>query len=137
MKLRPVEKMILQQAEKENNQECPKELYDFVKEIHTYSKYQIYGAGRWAKRLISFLDSQGMFDKIETMLVSSLSNNPESVYGIPVSGISWIQNLDEDTIIIIAVRGDDQIQIKKLLAEKGIWRVVCLDDQIVWNFHRH
>lgn len=137
MKLRPVERMILQQAERENNQECPKELYDFVKEIHTYSRYQIYGAGRWAKRLISFLDTQGMFEKIETILVSSIADNPESVYGIKVSGVSQIQDLDTDTIVIIAVRGDDQEHIKKLLAEKGIWRVFCLNDQIVWNFSRH
>ncbi len=134
MRLRPSEKQVLQQAEKEFQQIYTEELYEFVKEIYAGERYLIYGAGRWGRRLIDFLDSQGLFGRIESILVTSMADNQDSVYGIPVTGIHTYENINDHTVVIVAVRGDEQIKIKHLLDVKGFGNVVCLSDQIVRNF---
>lgn len=136
MKLGPIEKCMLLQAEKENNQQRSTELYNFLREINTENKYIIYGAGRWSKRLITFLDSQGLFPNISAVMVTSRADNPETLYGLPVVGLSEAGAIGQNTTVIVAVRGEDQDKIKALLAEKGIEHTVCLDDVVVYNFSR-
>ena len=136
MDLRPVDRSILFQAEKENNQHRPGELHSFLKAINTENKYIVYGAGRWAKRLITFLDSQGLFPNISSVMVTTRAANPETLYGLPVIGLDEAGNIDSNTTVIVAIKGEEQEKIKALLAEKGIEQIVCLEDAIVYNFAR-
>lgn len=134
MDLRPMEKCILHQAKKENNHGSPQELFDFIKEINTQNKYIIYGAGRWAKRLITFLDSQGLFPNISSIMVTSRADNPQTLYGLPVISLGEMKTIDQKTTIIVAVRGEAADKIRALLEEEGIERIVYLDDAIVRKF---
>lgn len=134
MQLSPIERNILSRAERENNQHNPGELYSFLKAIKAENKYIIYGAGRWAKRLITFLDSQGLFSNISCVMVTTKGSNPDSLYGLPVIGIDEAGVIDYGSTIIIAVRGEEQEKIKVLLAEKGVENVVCLTDAIAHDF---
>jgi len=136
MNLRPIEKCILFQAEKENNQYRPRDLYNFLKEIKTENKYIIYGAGRWARRLITFLDSQGLFPNISAVMVTSSATNPESLYGLPVVGFGEAGTIEQNTTVIVAIKGEEQDKIKELLAQKGVEHIVCLEDAVVYNFSR-
>ena len=136
MDLRPIERSILFQAEKENNQHCPGELHSFLKAINTENKYIVYGAGRWAKRLITFLDSQGLFSNISSVMVTARAANPETLYGLPVIGLDEAGDIDSNTTVIVAIKGEEQKKIKALLTEKGIEQIVCLEDAVVYNFSR-
>lgn len=136
MNMTPIEKCILLQAEKEVNPHWPHELYDFLKEINTENNYIIYGAGRWSRRLITFLDSQGLFPNISSVMVTTSAANPETLYGLPVVSVNEVEEFDSNTTVIVAVRGEEQEKIKEFLLEKGIEHIVCLKDEVVYNFSR-
>lgn len=115
-------------------QYCPPEWLDFLKEINIGNQYIIYGAGKWAKRLITFLDFHDLFPNISAVMVTSGEDNPQTFYGLPVTALSKMGTIDQNTTVIVAIRGEEQVKIKALLAEQGIEHIVCLKETVVCHF---
>lgn len=113
---------------------CPSEWLDFLKEINTNNHYIIFGAGKWAKYLLDFFDIQGLIPNVSMIMVTSNVDNPRTLFGLPVIALNEVENIKQDTTVIVAIKGEVQDEIKMLLAEKGVEHIVCLKEDVLYSF---
>ncbi len=116
---------------------CPSEWIDFLKEINKKNNYIIYGAGKWAKHLLDFLDFQGLIDNVSMIMVTSNVDNPLTLYGLPVVALNEVENINRDTTVIVAIKGKVQTEIKALLVEKGVEHIVFLKEEVLYSFFQY
>ena len=85
-------------------------LYDIGK-----NKLIIYGAGKYGKLIYSFLKLKGLSKNITCFAVSSIENNPDTLYERPVKCIKELKDQLEEYIILVAVGASHRQEIISLL----------------------
>ena len=85
----------------------------------------VYGAGTIARELAGILDQMGK--RILAYIVSDYtSQNPQTLYGIPVLKLGNLETKDKDACVIIATIPRYHKEIKALLAENGFTNVLTI-----------
>lgn len=130
------------ESEVKKQQEYVRKTYCFFIEIEYENAYQnevnpntlkhikesetviIYGAGAVAKEMASILNS---IDKpILAYAVSSLKDNPKSIYGVPVYPIDNLLVYRDDALVVIATLPNQYKKIRDFLHGLGFQHVVGL-----------
>lgn len=89
-------------------------------------KYVIYGAGKRAKEVLSFLRRLGIIP--EFIIVSNFEENPSEIGGIEVRDIASVRRLLRDKSVIIAVRESLHKEIIRNLQECDCMELFPLSD---------
>lgn len=86
------------------------EIYDrFAGILLHYQKYIIYGAGKWANKVMINMKSERFHQRLVCFAVSDTEGNPDTIEGIPV--IQYAEcTFDKDTLVIIAVKASEGIE---------------------------
>ncbi len=87
----------------------------------------IYGAGKYARRLIAHLQRDSV--KIYGIVVSSMDDNPQDIEGIPVYPIEEFYNERKKITVIIGSTGIFASQMVERLQELGF------DNIVFWRFN--
>jgi glycosyltransferase involved in cell wall biosynthesis len=92
----------------------------------------LYGAGKFTKLFISFLRKNGMADKVSTIVVSDMNNNPENVDGFPLCEIDCFTSLYENQgklpYVFVTLCGLYHKEVESDLKDRGIDRFILVDD---------
>lgn len=97
---------------------------EWFKELRTYKKCYIYGAGKKGERAAVLLKRHDV--KITAILVSNKEGNRKAVCGIPVEEFS--EKTEKDALILVAVARSAQYQIRRKLFQYKIFGVMPLYD---------
>lgn len=85
----------------------------------------VYGAGTIARELAGILDQMGK--RILAYIVSDYtSQNPQTIYGVPVVKLGKLDNKNENACVIIATIPRYHKEIKALLAENGFTNILTI-----------
>lgn len=126
-KLRQIARMSLEQVKKEQlliqtgKQKINrhrKQLIRLKKFAHRNKKLYIYGAGQCAIRYAGYLDEMDI--EYAGFMVSDMAKNSTEINNHPVFELSDLNLSEENIGIILGLNPDNQIQVKKLLKERGI-----------------
>ena len=102
----------------------------FLAKIVEYPNYIIYGAGKWANKLLQALKREGLEQRIAFFAVTSEDGNPEEIEGIPVHVLPE-KIIDKNVAVIIAVK--DAVGIEEKVRSIGINHVLHYKDLLVDN----
>lgn len=92
----------------------------------------LYGAGKIAKHILSILSELGLTQRISSIVVSSASNNPSKLYGLPVSRLN---NIDKKTKfgVIFGVSDENKIEIENNLKDYD-YQCINLDLKVIERY---
>jgi hypothetical protein len=103
--------------------------------IGQQGRIALYGAGKFTRLFISFLRKNGIADKLSTIVVSDMNNNPKNVEGIPLCEISdFIRlygNHDELPYVFVTLCGLYHKEVENDLQSNGIDSFMLVDDVIL------
>ena len=91
-------------------------------------KIYIYGAGKYGKAFLKYLQQKGQDKKVECIVISSGPNEKEKVCNMPVVSVYDIEKNNLNCVkILIAVGGIAQKEIIKTLTDLGCNQFETLD----------
>lgn len=96
----------------------------WMKQLKTYERIYVYGAGIKGKRTLGLLKKHGI--DIEAFLVTSLEDNPNIVDETKVMEVS--DNLPKDAVIIISMARNRIPEVRRALFQKGYYNVICFGE---------
>ena len=89
-------------------------------------QFVIYGAGIRCCRLLGYLLANGI--KVDGIAVSSVSDNPEELFGVKIKQFSEYSK--DSSMIISNMRAEDIASIRKTLERYGIKNIAYIDDNM-------
>lgn len=90
----------------------------------------IYGAGKRSRRLIQLLRSYDIYP--DGVVVTSMSDNPESLEGIPVMDIEYVSKSKRDALILLGVTAKYRDEIMTVLKERYMSGNCFVIDDKMW-----
>lgn len=88
----------------------------------------VYGAGKYAKNFLHYLQSEGKLSKVKYIVVSDTKDNEESIEGIPVVSAESFVSMGEDICIFVAVSGMYHQEISNMLNQMKYTNFELVDD---------
>lgn len=122
--VRPLQQMLNSIVEEENRQED-----NLLAWLKKQSHIALYGAGKMTKAFLTFLESYGMKERVQYIVVSDKRNNPESLEEIPV--ISVDDYKEKESVLLVTVCGLYHKEIEDTLIEKGVLNYRLMDDVLL------
>lgn len=107
---------------------CKKAIF---RELMEREKIIIYGAGLRGKGILKLLKKGCLENKIIGYAVSNIFANENSIEGIPVKHITDYADRKEDSIIIVAVKEESQLDILMRLNKKGYKNVLRVNHELI------
>lgn len=92
---------------------------ELINKLETCTRIYPYGAGKTCSDFLQYLSNYNLLQKVSGILVSSLSDNPNSLQDIPVIEINEYQARDGD-LVVVTVVGIYQKEVIAVLEDKKI-----------------
>lgn len=122
--IRPLKRILEQVAEDKNSYK-----EKLIVWIENQDVIAVYGAGKYAKAFVKFLEYNELLSKIKNIIVSEQEGNPQSLMGVPVVSID---NFKDKEIPILAALGPQfHREIEDFFKEYGIINFRFLDDMFL------
>lgn len=99
-----------------------------IRKIQELNHIAIYGAGKYAKNFLRYLEKKGLIDKVTNIVVSSQNNNDEKLHGIKVIDIDTFMKKRTDEYIFVAVGAMYHQDIAERLRNKQFFDFELMDD---------
>jgi len=99
-----------------------------IRKIQGMNQIAIYGAGRYAKNFLRYLEKKGFLDRVTFIVVSSRNDNDEKLYGIEVVDIDTFAKKRESEYIFVAVGAMNHEEIAEKLRQKQLYEFELMDD---------
>ncbi len=100
---------------------------ELLKKIKDENRIALYGAGKYGKIFLKYLETQGLRDKVKGIVVSSLDGNVKELNGIPVIELEkFLQS--EPAFLLVTVWGKTQEEIENGLKEKDYENYTVVND---------
>lgn len=100
----------------------------FLQELKKFRQIIIYGAGMVGKRVAGYITSKGL--QITCFAVSSLAGNMSEIDRVPVFCISELEHHKTTSIVLVATKDADQLEIIKNLQQRGFNNVIAMDSEL-------
>ena len=102
------------------------DLWDsFFGKLISFKRYVVYGAGKWANRVLIKMQNERLHQRVVCFAVSNLEGNPEAIEDIPVRLFSK-DMVDKDMLFIIAIKNSDGVE--DVLREAGVKNIIYSRD---------
>ncbi len=98
------------------------------RKIQKLNHIAIYGAGRYAKNFLRYLEEKKLLEKVTYIVVSSRNNNDEKLSGIEVVDIDTFMGKRTDEYIFVAVGAMNHEEIAEKLRDKNFYDFELMDD---------
>ncbi len=102
-------------------------LLGFEGKLKSFHKIYVYGAGQVGMTVIAYLQRREI--RPNGILVSDKACNPDCLMGITVYTVESISPA-EDTVILLAIREEDQYQVLPRLEEYGWGNIIVMDTEL-------
>lgn len=119
--IRPLRMMIDRIEESNKNYEN-----NLLTKIAAQQKIALYGAGKYAKAFLNYLHKQGMSEKVNQIVVSSLKNNDKELEGVPLISVSEFGG--DESLLLITLGGHFYPEIEEMLEKWKIKNYQFVDD---------
>lgn len=119
---------ILQMLMKDTALYCKEYNRIVYEKILAMEQIVVYGAGKYAKNFLRYLEGKGLLDKVEYIVVSSCKDNDEKLQGIEVIDIDAFLMKESKACIFVAVGAMYHKDIEEKLKEKHYLKYELLDD---------
>ena len=96
--------------------------------IKSADKIAIYGAGKYAKQFLNFLQNENMLHKIENIIVSKLDGTQQALQEIPIVDIDTFVSKKSIADVFVAVGAMHHSTIEQALLSNGVEHYELLDD---------
>ena len=98
------------------------------KKIQSLNHIVIYGAGRYAKNFLRYLEERQMLDKVTYIVVSSRNSNDEKLFGIDVIDMDIFMENRTDEYVFVAVGAMNHEEIEEILRKNQCYDFELMDD---------
>lgn len=98
------------------------------RKIQGMNQIAIYGAGKYAKNFLRYLEKKELLDKVTYIVVSSRNDNDEKLYGIEVVDIDTFAKKRENEYIFVAVGAMNHEEIAEKLRQEQLYEFELMDD---------
>lgn len=129
--LRPLKMMMTRAAFFSENYE-----HNLNEKIERLSYIAVYGAGKYAKNFLHYLQSEGKLSKVKYIVVTDTKENEENIEGIPVVGVESFINMKEDLCVFVAVSGMYHQEISNVFNHMKYTNFELLDDAFLGKIGR-
>lgn len=119
--IRPLQRFQTQGAYTE--EDYAKNLLSLLKE---QEQFALYGAGKYAKAFLQYLEKKQLKEKIKKIVVTSLADNETSLNGIPL--ISVKEFSDKDIKLLVTLGGNFHKEVEDTLRKERIENYQLIDD---------
>jgi glycosyltransferase involved in cell wall biosynthesis len=112
-------------------QENKKYEENLVEWISHQENVVLYGAGKYAKSFLLYLEEKNLKNRVSAIIVSKLANNLDSIENVRVLSIEdfAVSEMKKQQVnILVTVGGAYQGEIEKILLANDIERYILLDD---------
>lgn len=99
-----------------------------IRKIQELNHIAIYGAGKYAKNFLRYLEKKGLIDKVTYIVVSSKNDNDEELHGIKVIDIDTFIQKRTDEYIFVAVGAMYHQDMAERLRKKHFYDYELMDD---------
>ena len=99
-----------------------------IRKLQKLNHIAIYGAGRYGKNFLRYLEKKGLIDKVTYIVVSSQNDNDEELQGIKVIDIDTFMQKRTDECIFVAVGAMYHQDIAERLRNKQFFDFELMDD---------
>lgn len=99
-----------------------------IRKIQKLNHIAIYGAGKYAKNFLRYLEEKEFIDKVTYIVVSSQSDNDEKIHGIKVIDIDTFMKKRTDEYIFVAVGAMYHQEIAERIKNKQFFDFELMDD---------
>lgn len=89
-----------------------------VQKIRKQGEVFVYGAGKYARILLTFLKQRGVLESVKNLIVSEMKSNVSQIEGIPVITLQNFLEREKD-YIFVAAGGDNKREIEAVLGSKN------------------
>lgn len=103
----------------------------FFAAVEKEEQVVIYGAGKVGQYVAERLKTFGIEESKLLFAVTNPQSVEQSVEGIPVKGIDEIIGKRKDCLVLVAVKGEKQVEMLNHLAYQGCKNIILVDDEIM------
>ena len=90
-----------------------------LSELYAQKKIIVYGAGTYGKRIMNYILNQKVAREFLCFAVTDKTQNPESIYGVPVYQIEELLDYRKDSIVVIGSSTRFENEISAVLNDLG------------------
>lgn len=119
---------VLQMLMKNSSLYCKEYNRIIYEKIVSMEQIAVYGAGKYAKNFLRYLEDKSLLDKVKYIVVSSCSNNDETIWGKQVIDLETFIMCENRVHIFVAVGATYHKDIEDRLIEKQYLSYELLDD---------
>ena len=101
-----------------------------VEKLENEKNIIIYGAGIRGKRLLEYFYLTDNVSRVMGFLVTSKIGQPDVIRGIKVMEFDSNSDIDKNDFVIISFRGDEAMDLKDKLEQKGYTNVMVMDEDL-------
>ena len=105
-----------------------KEIYEknLLSQLKKGEQFVLYGAGKYAKAFLHYLETKHLKEKITKVVVSSLMDNGAELEGIPLVSVKDFS--DKSSMLLVALGGNFHKEIEDILKAEKIENYQFIDD---------
>ena len=105
-----------------------------LEQLSREKKIAIYGAGKYAKQFLCFLQKENILDKVEYVIVSKPDGMQREMQGIPIIDVESFGAVNGHLKIFVAVGAMHHQSIEQTLQKNGCENYELLDDAFLGSF---